>query len=126
VASFGEKNRETAIAIRLANGDTIAETAALCGVSQRTVSRLKAEPKFAMFVLQLRAELRGNACGRIASHNRTAVDRLAGLLDSDNEQIVLGAARAILEHAPKLTKECDTEQRLAAIEQHQRDQGREV
>jgi hypothetical protein len=95
LAGHGKKNTD-ALLLPLAAGASPAEAARQASCSERTVRRRLQEPGFRARVDAMRAELIGNAVGRLAVIGTLAADTLHRLLGSSDEKIKLGAARAAL------------------------------
>jgi hypothetical protein len=95
-AGHGRKNVDDALLLPLAAGASPAEAARQAHCSERTVRRRLREPGFRARVEAMRAELIGNAVGRLAVIGTLAADTLHQLLKSADEKIKLGAARAAL------------------------------
>jgi transposase-like protein len=115
----GAGKREAA-ALALAGGRTVAETASLAGVGERTLARWLAEDDaFRRRVGELRAEMIGRALGKMADGMADAADRLRQLLQAESEGVCLGAAKALLELSVKLRDTVEIEERLTALERRE-------
>jgi hypothetical protein len=93
----GKKGGDDAIILSLAAGGSIAHAARQGGVSDRTVRRRLTDPAFRSRINEMRSELIAAAVGRLAMLGRKAADALNVLLDDANNQVRLGAARAVLQ-----------------------------
>jgi hypothetical protein len=83
--------------VALAAGATAAAAAQRCGVSEKTVRRRLADPNFRAKVSAQRSELIAAAVGRLATMGNAAADELYRLVkEGENDQVKLGACRAIL------------------------------
>ena len=109
--------RQEAAALALAAGREVKATAKACGVGERTLHRWRGDAAFRSRVQELRTELFGLAVGRLCELTGKAADRLGELLDSKTETVALGAAKAILEAAPRLRESADLAAQLAALQQ---------
>jgi hypothetical protein len=119
MADIGRK--EDGLALGLAAGMSLRRAAAAANVSERTAFRRWADPAFRRRVHQLRGELVDRSLGRLAGGMTAAAAKLRKLLNSEQERIQLGAARAILELGAKLRDQIELEQRIQNLE----DQGKE-
>jgi hypothetical protein len=121
---YGVPQKHLAIIVALANGDSNTETAESCGVSVRTVVRVKGVPNNATLIRSLRAEMFSQASGRLAYRGRRAAEVLFELLGEQNQpQIRLGAAKAILEHMVKLAESVDQAEEIRKLKEQLRQQG---
>ncbi len=100
----------------LASGRTIRETARLCSLNEKTVSRRLAEAEFAGKVASARAQLAADATGKLASLLNEAADTLQALLGSAMDAVRLAAARSIFDSFTKMVELTDTQKRLAEVE----------
>ncbi len=118
MALDGSKKRraEELLALHLAAGATVAEAAAKCGVSLRTVARRQKEPAFRQLVVDTRSQLLERAAAQLVAAATEAVEVLRALLSAAGETAKLGAARAILEHALRFRENSEFAARLAALE----------
>ena len=94
--------KKEAAALLLAVGRSVRAVAREAGVSERTIRNWQAEESFAARVLALRSEVFTRAVAVLCGASTKAAAKLRRLLKSEDERIGLGAARAILEAAPKL------------------------
>jgi hypothetical protein len=108
--------RQEAAALALAAGQEVKAAAAACGVGERTLHRWREGAAFRSRVQELRTELFGLAVGRLCELTGKAADRLGKLVDSNTETVALGAAKAILEAAPRLREAVDLAARVAELE----------
>jgi hypothetical protein len=118
MATNGRKKwgaRQEAVAVALARGLPITTAAAECRVGERTIHTWLADADFRCRVEELRAELFGQAVGRLCDISGRAVDVLGKLLDSKSEQIRLQAARSVLDHGPRLREVADLAIQLAEL-----------
>ena len=98
-------------------GQPLAAIAAAAGVSISTVQRRLQDPDVKSLVTQVRAQHRQEAIGRLTGLRTRALERLADLLDSEDESLALRAATLVLATSTKLDVIGDLDQRLAAVEQ---------
>jgi hypothetical protein len=108
--------RQEAAALALAGGRQMKAAAESLGIGERTLHRWRESPVFQSREQQLRSELFGLAVGRLCELTGKAADRLGELVDSKTETVALGAAKAILEAAPRLREAAELADRLAAVE----------
>jgi hypothetical protein len=95
------------LALALASGTSVPDTAKQFGVSRRTVERCLADPAFRRLVAGYRDELIAAALGRMAEKMTRAADTVAGLLDEKDPAIRLRAARALLSLGTRLRASVD-------------------
>ncbi len=100
----------------LSCGQTLEQAAASAGVSARTARRRTKEAGFMRRVRKARAELVGNAAGRLAANMGAASDTLAALLSDDDPNVRLKAADKIIGHAMKAAELIDLEARVSQLE----------
>ncbi len=111
-----ELRGEAALVAALAAGRTVAEAAALSGVSERTAYRRKSDPHFQRRVDAARGELFERALGRLADGMIEAADTLVRNLAAPQPTVQVRAATAILDRALRLREATETERRLAQLE----------
>jgi hypothetical protein len=112
------KKREDALLLALAGGISVAEAARRAGVGERTAFRRLTDPQFKGRVAEVRDKMLDDAVGQLAHNSSTAVETLAELCTSaQSEMVRLMAARALLEHAPKLRANVELQARMTALEQ---------
>ncbi len=119
IALSDEKNiarGEGALIVALACGDTVKEAAERAGVGERTVYRRLADQEFMRKVNKARNMMIGQAVGKLSLNCAKAAETLEKLLDSDNPRIRLQAAKAIMDHAIKLSDNLAIEMRLGHLE----------
>jgi hypothetical protein len=80
----------------VARGEPTVKLLARLGIGRRTLTRWKAREDFQRRVAGLRSEAVSKAMGRAAIAANRGVAALERLLKSQNESVVLGAARALL------------------------------
>jgi transposase len=119
--------RRERAALLLASGHTQQQAAAEVGVSERTVREWLTDPRFVECVAALQAQLFSEAVGRLARVAGKAAQTLERLLDSANDNVSLGAAKAVLEVGPRLKEAVVLAQELAelkaAVEKQNQSQG---
>ncbi len=81
----------------IARGEHVTQLVERLGIGRRTLTRWKAREDFRQHVGELRAEILSRAMGKAAEAASEAADSLKRLLQSENEGIVLGAARSLLQ-----------------------------
>lgn len=101
----------------LASGHSVANAARLCNVTARTVHRRLKKPEFSREVDKVRRSLMDRAVGRLASTMARASSTLRELLDDQDADVRLRAAKTILECGLKLRDALSMESRLAALEE---------
>jgi len=93
----------TKAVILLAAGESVRAAAVSCGVCEDTLYRRLRQPEFREQVRQARIKFIDDAASKIGWLTSLAVATLGELLENDEPANVrLSAARAILDHAPKL------------------------
>jgi hypothetical protein len=105
------------LAAALAAGQEVAEAARAAGVSERTAYRRLAEPEFKRHVGELRGAMVSQALGRLSDAMTAAADRLRKLVDSADEKVALGAAKAVLELTPRLREAEELQGQLDELRQ---------
>ena len=108
---------EPTAALALAAGASYRGAADVAGVTARTIARRMDDQVYQRHVQALRAEMLSNASGRLARLTLRAAIRLGELLDSENDQVVLGAARAILDQAGRYRELVELSERIARLEE---------
>jgi len=115
---MARNGKRQALALALAEGASVKDAAAACGVGTRTAYRWCAEdPDFRRLVEALRQELFAQACGRLCKSAALAADTLGKLLGARNQKVRLAAAKAVLQAAPKLREATDLSRRLDELEE---------
>ncbi|MHB1424463.1 MAG: hypothetical protein ACYC3I_14930 [Gemmataceae bacterium] len=100
MAENGRRNREDALLLALASGQTIRDAAQTAGVAERTATRRMADAAFRRRLDELRADMVRRALGKMADGMADAADRLRQLLDANSEAVQLGACRV---HSDRIT-----------------------
>lgn len=116
MANFGRRKGADRFAVAMASGLSIREAADTANISERSAYRLLQDPAFQQRVSKLRADLIDQAAGRLADAVTDAAETLRKLLNSGNDAIRLGAAKAIIEAAFKSRELIDWERRLSGLE----------
>jgi hypothetical protein len=111
----GQGRREAA-ALALAIGRSLRAAARDAAVSERTLRTWASETDFAARVRVLRSEVFTRAVAVLCGASTQAAAKLRRLLKSDDERIGLGAARAILEAAPRLREAGELAERVEELE----------
>ena len=104
------------LALRVAAGATIRAAAADAGCSEATAYRIAATEAFRHRAAELRYRITDAAVGRLSAAAVGAVDKLVGLLDSDDEGTQLAAAKSILMMLPRVAEHVELRHRLDALE----------
>jgi hypothetical protein len=123
MAGGDRSGANTILAAALACGLTVEQAAAETKVSESTVYRRLRSPKFRAKVARLRQQVAQEAAGKLAALGGEAVDKLADLVRSSPDNVMLAAIRTTLKF---LFKSSDTAglagqveelgRRLAAVE----------
>src|SRR5262245_50000279 len=106
--------RREALALALAAGGTVRAGAAKAKVSERTARNWLAEDAFRARVEELRAAMLERTMSTTIKASTRAAATLAKLLESKDDRVKLGAAKALLEQAVRLREAVSLEQRVAA------------
>lgn len=110
-------SRTKLLALHLAAGKPIVDAAREAGVSESTAHRLLRTPRFVARVRRVQGQTRNRVVGRLTDACTAAVDTLLALLADDQPPNArLGAARAILEHAGRMTETVELECRIGELE----------
>jgi hypothetical protein len=117
-AMAGKKSAATreAVALALAQGETIAEAGAGAGVAERTVHLWLKDPGFRARIDELRAAVLERTMAMLVSGTTRAAARLRRLVRSRDEKVALRASVALLEQAARLRELTTIEQRVRALE----------
>jgi hypothetical protein len=109
--------RQERVALALAAGRSLREAASECRTGETTGKRWLADQAFVRRIGQLRAEMTGQAVGRLVDGMVSAADTLGYLCRKGKSEMVrLGAARALLELGVKLRETVEFEERISALE----------
>lgn len=85
----------------LAAGKSIKETADLCHVSTRTITRRLQRPAFLAALEKARARMIDSAIGSLSQGAAKAAKRLFELMDSTSPTVAISACRSVLEFGLK-------------------------
>lgn len=114
----GKQHANQMILLALACGATPETAARQAGVSERTVHRRLADPKFRKKLDQLRSDMMQRTASGLAAAGSESVRTLLDLQKSSVPHATrLGAAKAVLEMSMKLREMTDLKERIAALEQ---------
>jgi len=116
MTGFDTSEKKVALALALASGLSIAAAAQQAGVSESTVRRRLARPAFRRLVARLRGQMLEAALGRMAENMTRAADKVARLIDSDNEAVALRAARTLMSLGLRLRDSVELADRVHEIE----------
>jgi transposase-like protein len=108
--------KKEAAALLLAVGRSVRAAARETGCSERTLRNWQGEETFAARVRVLRSEIFTRAVAVLCGASTSAAVKLRRLLKSEDERIGLGAARAILEAAPRLREAGELAERVEELE----------
>src|SRR5581483_6411304 len=86
-------------------------------LSERTAHRRLKDPAFTKRVDQIRGDLIQRTVARLPAHGTIAADTLGKLIQSKDERVRLGAARAILDHLYRGAEIFELERRLRELEE---------
>lgn len=112
------------MALLLAQGFTVDETARRAHVAPSTVTRRNREPRFRALVEQARAEIWHTAIGQASAHATQAVAALCALCDAaESESVRAQAASRILDLVSSHVAGAGFEARLLALEAAQEGPG---
>jgi hypothetical protein len=100
----------------LARGHTVADSAKLTGISERTIYRRLGQMDFRRRLAAKRGEILASALGALTDAAREATGTLRLLMQSQNQFVALSASRTIVELILKLRSEVDMDERLRALE----------
>jgi hypothetical protein len=111
------RNTDEKILLALSVGTSQVAAAREAGVSERTIRRKLADPKFRARLHQLRGEALERAGGMLTAGAMKSVATLLALQESNQPAAVrLGAAKAVLELGMRVREMNELEARLAALE----------
>ena len=114
----GKQHADQIILLALACGATPETAARQAGVSERTVHRRLADPKFRQKLEQLRTDMMQRTASGLAAAGSESVRTLLDLQKASVPPATrLGAAKAVLEMSMKLREMTDLKERIAALEQ---------
>jgi hypothetical protein len=116
MSHHGRKNADSVLVTALAGGFTVEAAAAKARLSTRTAFRRLENPDFRRHVAEVRSEMVGRACGKLADGMAKAAGTLRKLLTTGSDSVKLGAARAMLELAVRVREAEELEQRLVWLE----------
>jgi hypothetical protein len=104
------------IALGVASGKKLADVAKDVGVNVRTVQRRMKSPQFRARVHELRAQMLGEAAGRLTDGMAKAADELLALVGHSDADVRHKAAVKVIELGLRTREAVDVEERLAAVE----------
>jgi hypothetical protein len=117
VAGVGRHEADEALAAHLAAGKPLAAAARAVEVSETTVRRRLADPRFRRLLDQRKAELVGEAVALLGKSMSAAAGELIRLMtESSDQKIRLNAAKEILAAGLKARQALDLERRLDELE----------
>jgi DeoR/GlpR family transcriptional regulator of sugar metabolism len=116
MTGFDTPEKKVALALALASGLSVTAAAGQAGVSESTARRRLAKPAFRRLVARLRGQMLEAALGRMAENMTRAADKVARLIDSDNEAIALRAARTLMSLGLRLRDSVELADRVHEIE----------
>jgi transposase len=119
-----DETRLEMLAISVARGRSLRQAAKASDVAETTARRWAAEKGFKDRVATRRAEIIGQATGRLSRLAGKAADTLGDLLDAKHEpEIRLKAARAVLQDLLAVREHAELNERLALIEERMANSG---
>jgi len=98
-----------------ARGLTFKTIAAQLDCSERTARRACARPEMRLRIAERRAEVAGEAAGRLGVAVNTAIDQLVAALESEHETARLRAAVLVLNQFSRLREQLDLGAELASL-----------
>ena len=98
-------------------GKTLAEMAAVSGVSVSTVQRRLADSEVAAEIRSARQQQQREAVGQLNVLNEMALRRLRDLIADDDAGVALRAVGLVLTNTARFAQVVDQEERLAGLEQ---------
>ena len=104
------------LALAIASGSSVTAAAEAVGCSRRHAFRLLRDEDTRRRVAELRYAISDQAVGRLSAAATAAVDKLVGLLDSDDESTQLAAAKSILGLLPRVAEHVELRHRLDLLE----------
>jgi len=104
------------LALAIAEGDSVQDAAVKAGIGRTTAYRRLADPAFRQRIQSFRAEMTGQALGRMTAGMTDAADVLRALLKADAETIRLGAARSLLDLGIKLRDGVELQEKVNELE----------
>jgi hypothetical protein len=104
------------LALAIASGESLAASAKLAKIGERTARRWAAAPAFRRRVEELRAAIVDEAQGKLTASITRASDTIVALLSDPSAQIKLAAARAILDYRSRLKSEGELADRVNELE----------
>jgi len=116
MAGSGRRNADDVLALELAAGKTIRDSAMAAGIAERTATRRWADPEFRRIVSRHRGEMVGRAVGELADGMTDAAKTLRELLTCVSLAVRLGAARSLLEIGVKVREALELEERVRVLE----------
>jgi len=117
MAGGDRSSADSALVAALAGGYTVAGAAARAHVSERTVYRRLDEAAFCQQITDARAELVGQAVGKLAAASPLAVSTLMELMELGNRASVrLSAARTVLEFGQRWRETEELAERVRVLE----------
>ncbi len=102
-------------ALAVAAGQPASVAAAAAGVTVRTVRRWLKRPAFKAAVEEIRSQLVSETLGKLLAQNGAAVDTLAALMKSEQDQVKLAAASRLLELTLKTRHQVDLQREIEFI-----------
>ena len=94
--------------------ETVAEN---IGVGKSTLYNWLRDESFKMKLVEKRTEILDNSIDQIKTYCKTALQKIAGLMESNNEKTVLQAAIYLLDKALEVKQVQEFEERIISIEE---------
>jgi hypothetical protein len=116
MSAFVTPEKKVALALALAAGMSAAAAAEQAQVCERTVRRRLANPAFRRLVARLRGQMLDAALGRMADNMTRAADKIARLVDCDDEALGLRAARTLMSLGLRLRDSVELADRVQELE----------
>jgi hypothetical protein len=103
----------------VASGHTVRDACKSMKLSESRAYHISQTPEFKTRVSELRTAAVEHALGKLSDLACNAVDSIGGLLSSQDENVRLRAAQAVLDRFAKLSEQVDLRQRIEALEAKQ-------
>jgi hypothetical protein len=112
----GREGADDALALAMAQGQTLRQAATTAGVGYRTAARRWAKPEFRRRVNDLRDSMVAGAIGVLSSGMTKAANRLLQLVDSQNESVAASVSKAIIELPIRLREAIEVQAKVHELE----------
>jgi len=116
MAAKGSRKGGGTFEVLVAAGRTAKDAAAAAGISETTASRRLRDPAVQRRIRELRTQMVQQTAGRLSEAMGEAAEKLRSLLNAENEQVQLSAARSLLEYGLKVKEAVELEERISDLE----------